>query len=158
MGTNQSIQKLDFSIIPFNQASTDLIYAEQIDFYRKECNEDKLNAISRRGQIYSAYNYQTDYLLVLRETLNVALKYLPNKLISELQNINIIILYPSADGGMPHTRPNDIICFPYRVDFPSLETITHELWHIHQIKYPTFWQKFLKNNWHFEEWDGDLPA
>jgi hypothetical protein len=158
MGANQSIQKLDFSIVPHGQAISDLIYAEQIDLYRRECQEDKLNAISRRGQQYSPYNYPTDYLLVLRETLNASLKYLPNKLIQELQNVNIIILYPSADGGMPHTRPNDIICFPYRADIPSLETITHELWHIHQRKYPTFWQTFFINNWHFEEWDGDLPA
>lgn len=159
MGASQSTsQKLDFSIVPYVQANNDLAYAEQLDFYRKECMEDKLNAISRRGQQYSSYNYPTDYLLVLRETLNVSLKYLPNKLINELQNVNIIILYPSADGGMPHTRPNDIICLPYSFDQPSLETITHELWHIHQRKYPDFWQTLLKRIWQFEEWHGELPA
>jgi hypothetical protein len=158
MGASTSMPVIDFSIVPFMQASPELLYAEQIDNYRKQCNEDKLNTISRRGHLYSAYNYPTDYLLVLRETLNVALKDLPNKLNRELQNVNIIILYPSADGGMPHTRPNDIICFPYTVNFPSLETITHELWHIHQRKYPDFWQLLLERAWQFKKWDGDLPA
>ena len=43
--------------------------------------------------------------------------------------VSVVILNPSAEGGMPHTRPG-IICYP-TLSFSSV-TLIHELWHVHQ--------------------------
>jgi hypothetical protein len=63
---------------------------------------------------------------------------------------------PSADGGMPHTRPQNIICYPDISQLFSKTTLIHELWHIHQRNYKDLWFKTFKRlGWVI--WDGKLP-
>jgi hypothetical protein len=74
----------------------------------------------------------------------------------DLHTVPVIALMPSADGGMPHTRPHSIICFSQLDQINSLSTIIHELWHVHQRKYKDTWIKvFEQLGW--KEWDGRLP-
>ena len=55
-----------------------------------------------------------------------------------------VILDPSADGGMPHTRAPGIICLPAHYPQEKLaETIRHELVHIDQRKNSEKWRKKL---------------
>jgi hypothetical protein len=64
---------------------------------------------------------------------------------------------PSADGGMPHTRPDHIICYPDITSTFSVHTLIHELWHVHQRLYPTEWGTiFSKMGW--EPWNQPLPS
>ena len=155
MGAKQSVPTLEFIFLEQKDAADALNAAEQIDNYRTKCLNHNANTISRRGQLYNAYNYQLHYRYIMEDTLQASKKHLPNKLLNEIGQVRIVILFPSADGGMPHTRPGNIICFPCQVDTPSFETIQHELWHIHQRIYPEFWEKLLEKQWLFRPW---LPS
>ena len=82
---------------------------------------------------------------------------IPKRLLSELGEISIIQLMPSADGGMPHTRPYNIICYPDISQVTSLSTLVHELWHVHQRNFQDIWVKvFNKLGW--KQWNSRLPA
>jgi hypothetical protein len=63
---------------------------------------------------------------------------------------------PTSDGGMPHTRPNDIICYPDISKFFSASTLIHELWHVHQRKYKQMWDDVFEKL-HWKKWNGTLP-
>jgi len=64
---------------------------------------------------------------------------------------------PTADGGMPHTRPPNLICFPNLSQVSSLSTMIHELWHVHQRMYPAVWLAvFDKMGW--KPWGGTIPS
>jgi len=159
MGANQSRHTIPLEFILLNKedGQTALMNAEKGDSYRFLCSKHKANLIARRDQQYEAYGAPTDYTIVIEETLKASVKYLPRKLQDEIGGVNVVILYPSADGGMPHTRPQSTICFPFKNVYPEVETITHELWHIHQRMYPEFWQRLLKSQWDFEPVDVELP-
>ena len=63
----------------------------------------------------------------------------------------------SADGGMPHTRPYDMICVPNLKQLQSISTLKHELWHIHQRNFQPQWTAiFNKLGW--TEYKGSIPA
>ena len=159
MGANQSrhTTSLELNLLTKEKAQLILMNAERDDSYRFLCNKHKANLLARRDQQYEAYGAPVDYTIVIEETLNASKRFLPRKLQDEIGDVNVIILYPSADGGMPHTRPNNTICLPFKNEFPDVETITHELWHVHQRMYPEFWKKLLKSQWDFEPIDIELP-
>jgi hypothetical protein len=80
----------------------------------------------------------------------------PIRLLNDLKHIKIVQLMPSADGGMPHTRPGNIICYPDISQLFSQTTLIHELWHIHQRNYKDLWFKTFKRlGWTM--WEGKLP-
>lgn len=145
--------KLKFNLIQDKQTAQSLINkAELVDFYLEECYDDKLNSIARRNLSYSANS-------VSSLNIEIAKKVIENTSLSKqllyLGEVNIIQLMPSADAGMPHTRPGNIICCP---DISSLSesTLIHELWHIHQRSFPDYWLKiFKKIGWTI--WRGKLP-
>lgn len=159
MGANQSrqIDPLEFSLLTKEQGQIALMNVEKGDSYRFLCNRHKANLVARKFQQYEAYGAPSEYSIVLQETLNQSKKYLARKLQDEIGKVDVIILYPSADGGMPHTRPNNTICLPFKNEYPDIETIQHELWHVHQRMYPEFWQRILKSQWDFEPYDEELP-
>lgn len=158
MGSGQSVQSnLRFIVITNKQDAQALIdNAERKDFYLTECHDDKANSISRRNLTYNANqvslrdnNYAISYL-------DGAYSLLPRRLLSDLGEVKIVQLMPTADGGMPHTRPGDIICYPDFSQLFSSTTLNHELWHIHQRKFKDDWFKTFKRiGW--TPWDGDLP-
>ena len=75
--------------------------AEQIDRYRTKCMNNEYNSLARRNEHY----FLVDDLSVRTSIMFRAQDF-------ELtQDANIVLLHPSADSGMPHTRANNIICF-----------------------------------------------
>jgi hypothetical protein len=112
--------------------------AEHMDGYRKACFNSEYNTLARQGQSYT---------------------FFPCDRRQELQNIvdhyditkgnRVITLHPSADGGFPHTRPENIICMP--ADFPlnnALKTLIHESCHINQRNNPAPWVSYsMRQGW-----------
>ena len=47
-----------------------------------------------------------------------------NFIVQRNLDIKVIQLHPSAENGFPHTRPNNIVCIPSNLKFPSLEKTT----------------------------------
>ena len=131
--------------------------AEQKDFYIEECLDDHDNMIARHNLQYTPntindYEYDTA-MSFLKSNYNK----IPTKLQNELYTVNIIILMPSAEGGMPHTRPSNIICYPDISQLYSITTLIHELWHLHQRTYQEKWfQIFHKLGWSY--WSGSIPS
>lgn len=130
--------------------------AEKVDMYVEECHDDTANYRSRSALTYSPnqiglrdMNYAITYLGGIKSVI-------PERLCTDLENINIIQLMPTADGGMPHTRPNNIICLPDISQLFSKTTLIHELWHIHQRTYKNEWLKIF-NRLGWSLWNGELP-
>ena len=149
-----NVQTLKIKIIQNKvDAQNHLNRAEKEDFYLEECHDNKSNSIARRNLSYSPNS-------VSIHDMNRAISFiestsLPVKLLSELGEINIIQLMPTADGGMPHTRSN-IICYPDFALLFSKSTLIHELWHIHQRTFQVYWLEiFKKLGW--TSWSGELP-
>lgn len=158
MGNNISINhNLNFNVIKDKSYAQVLLdEAEREDFYLEECHDDKSNSLARKNLTYSAnqislrdHNYGVTYLDGTRDLL-------PIRLLNDLKEVKIIQLMPTADGGMPHTRPGGIICYPDISQLFSKTTLIHELWHIHQRTYKDLWFKtFKRMGWMM--WDGKLP-
>jgi hypothetical protein len=149
---------LQFKIIPNKSDAQALLdTAENMDFYLAECHDDKSNSIARRNLTYSANMIALRDLNYANMYLEGSIQNLPKRLVSDLGIINVIQLMPTADGGMPHTRPNNIICYPDISQLFSRTTLIHELWHIHQRQYSELWiNVFRSMGWNV--WDGKLPT
>lgn len=158
MGNSQSVQNnLQFSVVINKSEAQNLLdKAERIDYYLEECHDDKANSLARKNLTYSANiislrdnNYAVSYLDGTKE-------FIPQRLLNDLKEVKIIQLMPTADGGMPHTRPENIICYPDISQLFSKTTLIHELWHIHQRFFKDVWFKtFNKMGWTM--WNGTLP-
>jgi hypothetical protein len=79
------------------------------------------------------------------------LSYLPVQNFTEpwLGNTEIVTMNPTAEAGMPHTRPPNIICMPqWFPETKKAETLAHEYVHIHQRQNVDRWnQYFQKEGW-----------
>lgn len=134
-----------------------LIDAEGIDSYLNTCYTHPMNAKARRRQNYAANLVSPKDATHYQSVLDKTIPQLPMRLRMDLHTVPVIALMPSADGGMPHTRPHSMICFSQLEQINSLSTIIHELWHVHQRKYKDTWIKvFEQMGW--KEWTGHLPS
>lgn len=108
------------------------------DNYEEMCKRCPLNSKARELYSYTIWPDQSE-----------AEKVKPYK---------CIILHPSADSGMPHTRAPDIICIPaYYPDQKLKKTIEHELVHIDQRINASKWRKrLLEEGWTIEE-EEEIP-
>jgi hypothetical protein len=99
-----------------------LAHAESIDSYQAKCTDNDLNARARSRCTYIPW---TD----------------PHSFSSyALDGETIVTLHPSADGGMPHTRPPATICLPaYFPESRMEETLKHERIHLDQRKRYSAW-------------------
>jgi len=139
------------------QAEQRLHDAEILDFYRAECTDDERNISARRRQVYAAQSISPKEAVEYQKILQNALPRLPLRLRTELTDVYVVALMPSADGGMPHTRPPRVICYPMISQLSSLTTLTHELWHVHQRVHSEKWDAaFRALGW--APWEGRLPA
>ena len=130
--------------------------AELADNYLEECHDDKANSLARRTLTYSANTVPLRELNYAKTFIEGTYDFLPQRLLNDLEEVRIIQLMPTADGGMPHTRPDNIICYPDFAQLFSRTTLMHELWHLHQRKHKDLWYKTLKRlGW--ELWNGRLP-
>lgn len=113
--------------------------AELEDQYLALCERYSCNALARKYCSYTVWNDQS--------LAKSAERFIPSGI-----DAKIIILNPSADGGMPHTRPHNIICLPAYYPEEKLEsTIQHELIHLDQRKNPLKWANILqKDGWKIE--------
>jgi hypothetical protein len=158
MGNDVSkVKKLNLRVIEDkNTAQILLDTAELSDYYLEECHDNKANSLARKSLTYRSntvplreFNYATSFLEGVYD-------FLPSRLLMDIGDVNIIQLMPSADGGMPHTRPDNIICYPDFSQLFSRTTLIHELWHIHQRNYKDLWaQTFKRMGWTL--WGGKLP-
>lgn len=158
MGNNVSTpNNLNFYLISDkNQAQQLLNEAEREDFYLEECHDDKSNSLARRNLTYTANTVSLRDRNYASIFLDGSKGFLPIRFLNDLNEVKIIQLMPSADGGMPHTRPGNIICYPDISQLFSKTTLIHELWHIHQRLFKDLWFKTFKRiGWVM--WDGKLP-
>jgi hypothetical protein len=141
-------------VLDHGDARAALLEAELQDNYRAKCYSDRLNAIARTGQSYVAAK--------LTETERVRCEQHIQQLgisaaFGGLGPVEVVYLMPSADGGLPHTRPQKLICLPMSPTPVPAETLQHELWHVHQRAFPDRWLAFLRDHWHFAPYHGGLP-
>jgi len=103
-----------------------LANAERLDRFVQRCNECPINRLARAKCSYTAWNDQS----------------LAMKANSFLQGeeVSVLIVNPSAEGGMPHTRAPSLICLPAYYSEAKLEdTLKHELVHISQRRNASLW-------------------
>ena len=105
-----------------------LSQAEIFDGYLAACQQDPSNQAARRLCSYTPWPDQS---------LGAAYqKYTKSPL---------VILDPSAEGGMPHTRAGSIICLPaYFPESKIMTTLQHEEIHVSQREFPDFWTDKLR--------------
>jgi hypothetical protein len=113
--------------------------AELQDRYRQKCEENEYNALARRNQHY----FSIDDMAVRTSIMFRAQDF------EITQDANIVLLHPSADSGMPHTRPGNIICFSSETDSNRITgTLLHEGMHLEQRKNPGLWKAYhIKQGW-----------
>lgn len=156
MGNRTSKTNFQINIIYDKKDAQSLLNkAERTDFYIEECHDDKANELARKNLTYFVNSMTVDEYTVATAQLDQLKALIPIRLLNDLKEVKIIKLMPTADGGMPHTRPGNIICYP---DFKlnSSTTLIHELWHIHQRLFKDLWFKTFRNiGWTM--WNGKLP-
>lgn len=98
--------------------------AETYDHFFQQIYSDPVNKAARDSLSYVAMSSQTKpYLL----------------------NTEIVTMHPTAEAGMPHTRPPNLICMPlYYPDSRMKETLQHELIHIDQRRRRYKWNAFFE--------------
>jgi hypothetical protein len=125
------------------QAEECLFAAEQIDGYRTAIRNSPINTKARAHQKYVAAD-------IVNKPIADA--------IAPWWSGQVLWLDPTADGGLPHTRPPGYICLPANIPIGSLSTtLLHERVHLHQRRYPELWIKFVGDNWSMTPWFGKLP-
>lgn len=150
MGNTES---LPIRVVQKEEAQRLLAKAEDIDNYQTECSEDRCNSNARKNFSYAPN--QISSIMYYNEIFAGLTSYVPKQL-RDVGEIRIILLMPSADGGMPHTRPPNLICYAGEIN-RSPTTFVHELCHVHQRKFPIVWKTiFTALGW--MEWNGTLPA
>lgn len=158
MGSNQSSSSLHFTIVSNKEDAQQLLNeAESVDLYLEECYRSRSNAKARLQLSYQANRMTYRDLKFFEVVLENAKERLPRRLIEDLREVKLIPLMPSAEGGMPHTRPENLICYPDVSRFFTTSTLIHELWHLHQRHYEKLWDDvFFELGW--KEWNGYLPV
>jgi hypothetical protein len=123
-----------------------LFRAEQIDNYRKQVNDSPINRAARAGQDY------------LPSPHSIQRAIPPADPAEPWPNGQVIWMDPTADEGLPHTRPPNLICISR--DFPQADlanTLLHERVHVSQQLHPRIWLNMF-DEWGFQQWHGSLPA
>ena len=117
------------------QAQAILKTAESLDSYELASSSCPINSKARTFCQYIAWQDQS---LSAAATAK-----------AESKDITVVILSPSAEGGMPHTRAPNVICLPaYFPEERLAETMEHELVHIDQRKNPQAWrEKLAAHGW-----------
>jgi hypothetical protein len=123
-----------------------LFRAEQIDQYRKLVEQSSINARARSGQVY------------LPSTHSVSKEVPLSNPADPWPSGQVIWMEPTADGGLPHTRPPDLICISRDFSDKDLPTtILHERVHVSQRLFSQVW-KSMFDVWDFKVWNGTLPS
>lgn len=102
--------------------------AEGLDHFFRDVQASPINTAARRALSYVPMTEKTE---------------------SWIGNTTIVTMHPTAEAGMPHTRPPNLICMPaYFPDSARKETLAHELVHIDQRRRKAPWDShFEKEGW-----------
>jgi hypothetical protein len=157
MGLQQSmLPSIDFRVVAEEDTARKLLdQAEQKDFYVEECREDRANALARKDTLYRARSMSPEEVAFFKVVVENTKEVLPLRLRTELtEPIWLVALDKSAEGGMPHTRPDHVICYPDIYRTFSVSTLLHELWHVHQRQHVGWWVHVFRL-WGWERWESD---
>lgn len=114
--------------------------AERDDGYRASIEASVPNRLAREGQEYTPFFVGPSAAQRLSEEMDA---------IELLGDANIIVMHPSAESGMPHTRPRNIVCMPASYVETAgrnelADTLRHEAIHVHQRNNPKRWDTFCR--------------
>ena len=74
-------------------------------------------------------------------------------------NGQVIWMEPSADAGLPHTRPPYYICLSRNIQDSELNrTMLHERVHISQRLHSEAWKQLMEDVWDMRVWNGNFPT
>lgn len=114
--------------------------AESIDHFEEKVRADPINRLARQHLFYgpaSVSDTPTSWIL----------------------GSEIVTMYPTAEAGLPHTRPPNLICMPQW--FPEerkQNTLLHEYIHLDQRNRQPVWDtKFKREGW-TPILESELPA
>jgi hypothetical protein len=149
---SKSTEREGFSISVINptplsghEGDNCLFIADKIDGYREQTKNSPINFKARLGQTYAA----------AQAYASLEIKPANDPWISG----QVIWMNPTADGGLPHTRPPGYICLPVNISASSLSiTLLHERIHLHQRLFPSRWIDFVEKNWFMKVWNSTLPS
>ena len=144
--TKENFDSHQYPPIAGHEALQALQRAERIDQYRTRVSKSATNRSARAGQNYTPVPHSVGRIVP------------PADPSSPWPNGQVIWMDPSADGGMPHTRPPYFICMP--VTFPAWalkQTLLHERVHLSQRSYPKEWDIIFKEAWEMKPWCSPLP-
>ena len=152
----QQQQQLAFHITSGAEGAAALAAAERQDNYIQQVSTNRTNRIARQSMNYAANRLTMSQQEILATQIESCLPSVPY-ILRSLQ-VTIVPLMPSADGGMPHTRPADLVCLPQSGGAISTTTFVHELWHLHQRAHYAEWTTFFERGWKWQPWSGQLPS
>lgn len=129
-----------------NEGLQALFRAEKIDQYLQQVSQ---SAVNRKARI--DYTYMPTVHSIDRE--------IPSKDVSQpWPSGQVIWMSPSADGGLPHTRPPNYICISSSFPQEKLaNTLLHERVHVSQRLHPKVWETIVADVWDMKPWSGKLP-
>ena len=157
MGVTQSVifnqSDLAYHIASGIEGSAALAAAERQDSYLSQVAQSRENSAARQAMIYAANRLTMSQIDVLNDKIQDFLPHIP--LILRTLKPTIVPLMPSADGGMPHTRPSDLVCLPQSTSL-NLTTFVHELWHLHQRAHYREWTHFFEKKWKWRIYEGQI--
>jgi hypothetical protein len=145
--TFSNSRKLHKPPISGNDALRALIAAEHIDGYNLAISKNKYNRKARFGNNYMP-------------TFDVVQRSIPSHDPSQpWPSGQVVWMEPTADGGLPHTRPPYYICMSKTYPEDKLEnTLLHERIHVSQRMYPNEWIDMVKHAWDMPIWNDVLPS
>jgi len=152
---SQQEQNLYFHITIGSEGSAALAAAERQDHYLEQVANNRANRIARQSMTYAPNRLTMSQQIVLDNRLREFVNNVPYILRS--LTVTIVPLMPTADGGMPHTRPSDLVCLPQSGGSIDKTTFVHELWHLHQRAHYEEWVSFFEKGWKWRPFQGDLP-
>ncbi len=111
--------------------------AETYDHFFTKIRDDPVNHLARQPLSYTAMNQTTQPFLL---------------------NTEIVTMHPTAEAGLPHTRPPNLICMPlYYPDSRKQTTLYHELIHIDQRRRKYKWNAFFEREGWRQASEEDIP-
>jgi hypothetical protein len=129
------------------EAREQLELAEMRDGFLRKVRSDPLNRAARRSCPYTVWNDQS-----LAKRAEGILKSMGK------EDIRVLIVSPSTEAGMPHTRAGSCICLPaYWPDDQLISTLQHELVHIDQRRHAIRWSQRLAGEGWTAVSEGRIP-
>jgi len=151
---HKQIPPFSFHITTGTEGSAALATAERQDGYLAQIQSSRANTIARQSMTYAANRLSMSQMELLRDKIQEYVSTLPVRL--RTVKPTIVPLMPSADGGMPHTRPADLVCLPQSAAALIKSTFEHELWHLHQRAHYAEWTSFFEKQWKWKIFEDDL--